>query len=197
MPKFNIETPDAITVAKRDGATVDVDLTKIPESFFADFVTDGVAEYIRDSSSAALANAFGIAHPKKADTLKGNALKEARNSWGMDNVATVATESAALMTAARDRLYNGERRVARTSNVDPLDQWRIKVLRATMRKPEGADLKAKHDAIDSADQADRRAFLLGVAAKNADWVDKEAAALKTASEIAAASLSDGMKSIKF
>ena len=91
------------------------------------------------------------------------------------------------MTAARDRLYAGERRIAKESTVDPMDQWRIKVLRAKMRTSEGVALKKAHDAIDSADQALRRTFLLDVAAKN-DWVESDADALKVASEAAAAAL---------
>jgi hypothetical protein len=160
---YKIAIPLALTVNKRDGSSVEVDVAQIPEEFFADFVTDGIAEYIRDSSSAALANAYDLAHPDHK--LEGKALRDARSAWVMDNVPALAAESEALMTAARDRLYNGERRVASMSNVDPLDQWRIKVLRQVMRTETGAAMKSKHDAINSADQAARRAFLLDVAAK--------------------------------
>jgi hypothetical protein len=41
----------------------------------------------------------------------------------------------------------------------------------------------------------RRTFLLSVAAKNADWIDPEAIALRTASEDAAKALAKGMQSI--
>lgn len=187
MPKLTIETVDAITVNKRDGSTVDIDMTKIPESFFADFVTEGVAEYIRDSSSAALAYAFDIAHPNHKH--EGVALKDARNKWVVDNVDAVAAESVALMTNARDRLYDGERRIARESTSDPMDQWRIKVLRAKMRQDAGVALKKAHDAINSADQTARRAFLLGVAAKN-DWVESDAIDLRATSDAATAKLKE-------
>lgn len=194
MSKFTIETTDEITVSKRDGSTIDVDMTKIPESFFADFVTDGVAEYIRDSSSAAMSNAYTLANPKCDRT--GDSLKSARVTWvGKDgNVEKVATESAALMTAARDRLYAGERRVPRESTSDPMDQWRIKVLRQVMRTDVGVAMKAAHDAIDSTDQADRRAYLLGVAAKN-DWVEVRAIALKAASDAERAAIKESAVAI--
>lgn len=191
---YKIAIPLSLTVNKRDGSSVEVDVAQIPEEFFADFVTDGIAEYIRDSSSAALANAYDLAHPNHK--LDGKALREARNAWVLDNVSALAAESEALMTAARDRLYNGERRVASVSNVDPLDQWRIKVLRQVMRTETGRVMKAKHDAIDSTDQAARRAFLLDVASKNAAWVEPRATALRDAAAKAAAKIAEAAIAIE-
>ncbi len=193
MLNIKIKIDPTITVAKRDGSECIVDMTKIPESFFADFVTDGVAEYIRDSSSSALANAFDVAHPDHKH--EGKALIAARNVWVTDNVDAVAKESAALMTDARDRLFGGERRVVRTSTVDPLDQWRIKVLRAEMRTDNGKAMKSAHDAIDSGDTKARREYLLSIAAKNVDWIDPKAIALRAASELAASELASGLSSI--
>lgn len=102
--------PDSIKVEKRDGATVDIDLSDIPETLFADFTVEGVGEYVRDSSSAALSVAFDVAHPDHK--LEGDKLKAARTAWaGKDgNVFKIAEQSLALMRDAVERLYKGERR---------------------------------------------------------------------------------------
>ncbi len=163
-------------VIKRDGSMCSIDLTKIPETFFADFVVEGVAEYIRDSSSAALANAYDIANPDHK--LEGKKLVAARAVWlDETTVDAVAKESGILMSGARDRLYAGERRISKGSTVDPMDDWRIKVLRAKMRVADGAAMKTEHDAIDSGDQKARREYLLGIAAKN-EWVDVDAKTMR-------------------
>lgn len=188
--KLAIEiTSTALDVAKRDGSSVTVDLAQIPAAMFAEFVTDGVAEYIRDSSASALINAYRDAHNGEDGTPEG------RKVWGESNGSVIATESERLMTEAVARLYEGERRTRTASESDPLDQYRITVLRTVMRTPTGAKLKAAYDAIGSDDQPARRAFLLSIASKNADWVDplaekarKDAAAKAKAAKDAAESI---------
>ncbi len=181
------------TVNKRDGSTVEYSILDIPAMLFANMSPEAVDEYLRDSSSAALSIAFAVANPNNKD--EGKALIKARNEWVGDNVDAVAKESGILMTDARDRLYKGERRVMKGSTVDPLDVWRIKVIRAEMRVANGAGIKKAYDAIDSGDTKARREYLQSIAVKNADWVDPKAVALKAASDKASAELATGLKKI--
>jgi len=188
--KLSIEIQTTnLDVSKRDGSSVTVDLAQIPAAMFAEFALDGVAEYIRDSSASALINAYRDANGGKDGTV------ESRKAWAESNATAIAAKSARLMTEAVTRLYAGERRTRVASESDPLDQYRITVLRTVMRTPNGAKLKAAYDAIGSDEQPARRAFLLDIAAKNADWVDplaekarKDAAAKTKAAKEAAESI---------
>ena len=129
---FTIPTAN-LEVTKRDGSLCQIDLAQIPETLFAAFLTEGIAEYIRDSSSSALANAYTVANPD--DKAEGQALLDARKAWGEANPDAVRAESNALMTAARDRLYKGERAIKRAgSSVDPLDAFRYKAAQAFMKE---------------------------------------------------------------
>ena len=102
-------------VEKRDGSSATLDYAKIPADILITFLPDGAKEYVRDSASAALSNAYDIAHPKHE--LTGDKLKSARVKWvGTDsNVFKVRDESSAIMEAAISRVEAGERRVSRAS----------------------------------------------------------------------------------
>jgi len=113
ISEFRKITSEPQTVSKRDGATCDYTFTDLPPNIAAVFPFEGYAEYLRDSSSAALANAFILANPRNEDT--GKVLVAARNAWQIDNVPAVAIESSALMADARDRANKGERRIKRES----------------------------------------------------------------------------------
>jgi hypothetical protein len=163
--KTTITFPEStLTVTKRDGASVTVDLAKVPESMFAAFLLEGIAEYIRDSSASALINAYATATGEEGTP-------ESRKAWGESNPDLVRAESLALMSDAVTRLYTGERRQRIASESDPLDQYRVAVLRDVMKTEKGAALRAAYDSIPSDDQPARRTFLLSIAGKNAAWVD--------------------------
>lgn len=187
--KLSIEITPTVEVFKRDGAEVTVDLAQVPEYMFADFVAEGIAEYIRDSSASALINAYRDAHKGEDGTV------ESRKAWSETNGEAIKAESNRLMTEAVTRLYEGERRQRIASESDPLDQYRIAVLRDVMKTPAGAALKAAYASVPSDDQPARRAFLLSIAEKNAAWVEplaekarKEAAAKAKAAKEAAAAI---------
>ncbi len=103
------------TVEKRDGSSATIDYALVPADVLITFLPDGYKEYVRDSASAALSNAYDIAHPDHK--LTGDAASKARTRWvGTDsNVFKVRDESSAIMAAAIARVEAGERRVSRAS----------------------------------------------------------------------------------
>ncbi len=98
------------TVEKRDGSSAVIDYNAIPADLLITFLSDGCMEYVRDSASAALSNAYTIAHPD--NKLEGDKLKSARIKWvgTDDNVFKVRDESSAIMAATIGRMEAGERR---------------------------------------------------------------------------------------
>lgn len=118
--------------------------------------------------------------------------------WVQDHVNSVAkshrdegeTFDAESLVAARiDQAVTGEINMRNGTPSDPLDQYRIAVLRDFMRTENGADLKAAYDDIPSDDQKARREFLLTIAAKNADNVDPAATERKRIDDAAKADAS--------
>lgn len=190
--KLSIQIEETnLIVSKRDGASVTVDLAKIPETLFSDFVQEGVSEYIRDASANALMVAYLAAH----DGDEGNI--EGRKEWAKDNGQKIATESEALMTDAVTRLYDGirTRRVA-GGTVDPLDAFRIAYMRRLMKAAPKGDLAKAYKAIPSDEQKARTDFLLAVAAKNASTIDPEAQALSDAYDAEMKLATDAVADIK-
>ena len=169
MTKLSFTLPKStFTVSKRDGASIDVEMSQIPAELFAAFLIDGVAEYLRDSSASALAIAYDAAH--EGHTLDDEELKAARKEWATPE--RIAPTSMALMSSALDRLYAGERRIVRASAPkDSLDDYRIAVVLDMIRQAPETDVATAYAAIPSDDQPARRAFRLDIAAKNAAIVD--------------------------
>lgn len=161
MTTYTIELSDAITVKKQDGAQIEIDVTKIPDEFLADFVTDGIAEYVRDSSSAALAIAYDLANPDHK--LEGKKLLAARAAWKESNVDAIAAQSVALMNDAIERMYSGERRKARESagpafsNVDNVTYSTVNTV--AMKKAHGF-VRATFEDTAGMDTAERKAHVL-------------------------------------
>lgn len=177
MTKFNITTENEITVAKRDGAVVHVDMAQVPQELAAGFIQDGIAEFIRDSSSAALVEAYTTAHDGESGDV------ESRKAWAEtpEAASLIQAASQSMMEAALDNLYAGIRRVARSGgSVDPLDEYRVRHMRQLMKAAPDGKLATAYKAIPSDDQKARREFLLSVATKNADKIDPEAEALRQA-----------------
>lgn len=80
--------------------------------------------------------------------------------------------SETAMQSVRDKLYSGDWSArGEAASTDPLDRYRIAIVREIMAKPNNAKIKAAYDAIPSDEQAKRREFLLSVAAKNADAIN--------------------------
>jgi hypothetical protein len=118
MTIFNIESitlPAALTVSKRDGSSVDVDVTRVHPSLFADFVTEGLAEYIRDASASALLTAYNAAHPKATEEELKATTPDTRKAWGQANPALVAAVSNTLMQDAVQAVYEGTRSARSTT----------------------------------------------------------------------------------
>ncbi len=110
LAHLGLENTD--TIDKRDGSSAVIDYNAIPADLLITFLSDGCMEYVRDSASAALSNAYTIAHPD--NKLEGDKLKSARIKWvgTDDNVFKVRDESSAIMAATIKRMEAGERRKA-------------------------------------------------------------------------------------
>ena len=95
--------PATIIVEKRDGSSIAVDMSRVHEDLLPDMIVEGVAEFLRDGTSTALADAYSLAHDGDAgDT-------ESRKAWGGDNTEKVAEQSNALFVTGLEKLYSGER----------------------------------------------------------------------------------------
>jgi len=153
-----ITLPETVEVTKRDGSAVTVDVTKIPAEFFAEFAVEGIAEYIRDSSSTALLDAYRAAH-KGED---GDA--DARKAWGESNVDAIAKHSVTLMTDAADRLYDGERRArsggGSSPRFTPLQDALYKVAREAIAQSPGGTLGTAWSNSKGMPTPERKAVIL-------------------------------------
>lgn len=78
---------------------------------------------------------------------------------------------------------------------DPLDKYRISVLRQAMRDDPDGELSTEYGKIPSDDQAGRKAFLLAVAAKHSDMIDPLAKKALAADQRAADAVADVAASI--
>ena len=194
MTTYSIDLSDAITVKKQDGAQVEIDVTKIPTELFSDFIDDGIAEYARDSSSAALAIAYDIANPDHK--LEGKKLLAARAAWKESNIDAIAAQSVALMNDAIERMYSGERRKARESagpafsNTDNVTYSTVNTL--PMKKAH-AFIRATFEETTGMDTNERKAHVLAAMADSwpSDFTAKlsgvVANKIKAANELAALS----------
>lgn len=99
--------------------------------------------------------------------------------------------SETAMQAVRDKLYNGDWTArGEAASSDPLDRYRIAIVREIMAKPNNKKIKDGYDAIPSDEQAKRREFLLSIAAKNADAIDPVAEKRRKADLAAKQEVSD-------
>lgn len=156
MTNITFTTESTFTVTRRNGATVEVDVTKLSAEMVANLFAYGLRQKVNDSASSAKDKA----------------------------------ESETMMQACIENLLSGTWAMrSAASESDPLDKFRIAIVREILAKPQNAKLKAAYDDIDSSDQPARRAFLLSIAEKNADAInpvaqarfDAEQAATKQAS----------------
>jgi len=85
-----------------------------------------------------------------------------------------------LFDARLAQAVSGEITVRAASDADPLDAYRIRVVRGWLRGEGNAakKLKAAYTAIPSDDQKARKDFLLAIAAKNAEHVESVAAEMR-------------------
>tara|TARA_R110000868_G_scaffold76760_12_gene220480 strand:+ start:1526 stop:2020 length:495 start_codon:yes stop_codon:yes gene_type:complete len=71
-------------------------------------------------------------------------------------------------------LYENQWAIRATATGDPLDPYRVTIIREALAKPRNKEANAIYLAIPSDDQKARRAFLLSIAAQNSHDVDIEA-----------------------
>jgi hypothetical protein len=83
-------------------------------------------------------------------------------------------DSNTAMQKCLDALYANQWAMRATASGDPLDPYRIAIIREALAKPHNKDSLALYTAIPSDQQKDRRAFLLALAARNSVPVDAEA-----------------------
>jgi hypothetical protein len=82
--------------------------------------------------------------------------------------------STTAMNKCLAALYDNQWAVRATATGDPLDPYRITIIREALAKPHNKEANAIYLAIPSDDQKARRAFLLSIAAQNSHAVDIEA-----------------------
>lgn len=159
--EMKINLPATHEVSSR-GKTVTVDLAKLSADMIAKLALHGLTQKVADAAAGA---------------------KKAAGEDASDDL--IAATGWQLMDAVAKRLESGDWGAERGggATADPLDKWRLQVMRDIMKTPKGAALKAKHDAISSDDQKARRELLLEVAAKNAGIVDKEAEKRRDAARV--------------
>jgi len=138
-------------------------------SMVADGFTHGIIQKISDAAASALKLAY------EADTEDKAASPDTRKAWGAQNQGNSdATDAMALNlmeSAARNTVENGwtSRRV--NSTADPLDAYRIAVVRKIILDDKKSKSYKGYAAIDAKDQSARRDYLLALAAKNVEAVD--------------------------
>ena len=146
---FKADIAKEVTV-KAQGQTQAVDATGFHSNTIAAIWQYGVARWFQDNINSS-------AHAARKELPEGKDLSE--------------SDIAALFDKRLAQATSGEFNVRGESTSDPLDQFRIAVLRNMMRANPDGDLKKAHDAIPATDQKERRAFLLAIAEKNADAID--------------------------
>ena len=154
-------------------------------SMVADGFTHGIIQKISDAAASALKLAY------EADTEDKAASPDTRKAWGAQNQGNSdATDAMALNlmeSAARNTVENGwtSRRV--NSSADPLDAYRLTIVRSIISGDKKSKAFRGYAAIDAKDQSARRDYLLALAAKNAEAVDTMAQAAMEADKLAARS----------
>ena len=105
---------------------------------------------------------------------KRNDGEEVTDKWIKETVESVL----AALSAGDVRIRGA------SASGDPMDDYRIRVLRKAMKDPKNAELKAGYDAVEPATDKARREYLLAVAAsdKHQAAIDKAAAAMKARDE---------------
>lgn len=183
-----IETPETLVVDMRNGAEVTVKLEDIPADILAQAALMGLGQKVRNFAASALMNCRTSAAGPKRNDESDEAYKKRVESMTVGTEALLE-ESQSCMEAGLKRLYEGdwgaERSTGGTAS-DPLDKWRLMVMRDIMKS--NAALKELHDAIPSEDQKGRRALLLEKAAMNAEAIDPLAEQRRDASKVKVAKL---------
>lgn len=159
--EMKVNLPATHEVSSR-GKTVTVDMSKLDADMIAKLALHGLTQKVADAAAGA---------------------KKAAGEDASDE--TIADTGYQLMDAVAKRLESGDWGAERGGGAasDPLDKYRLQVMRDIMKTPKGEALKAAHDKIPSEDQKARREYLLSIAAKNSAIVDKEAQKRKDAQSV--------------
>lgn len=81
-------------------------------------------------------------------------------------------DAQAAMETTLAKLSDGDWTIRNAAtNADPLDKYRIAIVRELMASGNSAKVKAAYEDIPSDDQPARRAFIMSVATKNAEHID--------------------------
>ncbi|NNW55460.1 MULTISPECIES: hypothetical protein [unclassified Roseobacter] len=155
MAKYDLNLPETFDVSA-GGSSVTVKVSALTEELIARLVLHGLRQKVADAAASA----------KK--------LSEAD-----DETRDKMTIAGDLMSKVATTLERGEWGVERGAggSADPLDRFRLAIVRDQMKRPGNEDVKKAYDAIASDDQAKRRAFLMDIAGKNAEAIDPAAQSL--------------------
>lgn len=180
MDTFTVEItlPETVEIESRGQVTV-LDVSALIATHGGDMAArgflHGITQKVADAAASALKNAFEAAGGAK------DATTEERKAWGEANAESVDAEALTLMeSAARNLVENGWTTRRAGSATDPLDAYRAQVVRANIQSDKKSKAYKGYAAIDSKDQAARRAYLLDIAAQNAEIVDPLAEAARQA-----------------
>lgn len=178
MTNFTITLPESFTVTSR-GVSETFATAEFAHQL-ANAAMSGFQHTLKDATASALASAFDAAHPDHG--LDGQALTAARKAFAAspDNADAIADEVRNLMLSRAAALRDGDEWAMRgaSTDTDPLDFYRRAVVRDALKKAKESDAAKEYAAIPSDDQKARNEYLLALAARNADAVDRAAAALK-------------------
>lgn len=158
--QYELNLPTVYTV-QAGGGEVTVNVENLTDEIIAKLVIHGLRQKVADAAASA----------KK--------LSEAD-----DETRDKAVIASDLMEKVRKNLEAGEWGAERGAGAtgDPLDKWRLQVVRRALKAESNSHLKAQFDAIPGTDQESRRAFLLKIATTKADVVDPAAEKLRDAAK---------------
>lgn len=162
----NLKIESEMAVTSGD-ATVNLHCDKLTPEIMGMALLHGLKQKVADASAGAAKAAMGDAYD--------NATKAQRKAWAEKNASKVTEMRAALMQAVVDQLEAGSWGRERSASVaaDPLDEFRLHVMRAQLKKNDA--LRAAYNAVDGDTPAKksraRAAFLLEKAKVNAAVID--------------------------
>ncbi len=190
MPIFKIELPETLSVAIRGEDSVNVETSTVPAEMLALCVAYGWQQKNADAASSAARVAASESGVDMDD-------EKAVKAWIGDesNKAAIASMRRTLIEQAVEDRQNGVWATRATATEsDPLDKYRVQVVRAYIRAAADAKIKDRktrekflkldfdYKQIDSTEQKERRALLLEFANKHADAINPRAEKLKAESE---------------
>ena len=183
--KTDATTTETFTIATRNGASVDVDHTRVPDSVKDAIFDMGLSQIIRDSASSALAIAYTVAHDGDDDLARSELAGDvdSRKAWAESNGPAIAQEAQALMQRKLDAIYAGQLVFARASAAPKFTELELAMYDAALKlkgRPGCEHVDAALESAKGQTTDERRAIVLDAVKTGNDdvhaWVVKTAEA---------------------